>query len=566
MAIDINAILADQASQQATANELMQKTISAQEQANAETLTAKKEASELETDLANSKATRTAAAEASTALTKTSLEGGDNPATNLIMDLANASNKATREMLSVQDTILQKQKVEFLDDPLAWFAARYSIDEDIAQYNTLSTMASSASGKIREIEASVSDVAKTNLATVRTLEGDNLAKQTRLNVLKGIMDVKMLDHELLKQNVDGMKAMAQGKSQLVETQMKQFAVSMQMQANARENAAAGRAAQLFPGQLRLQELQTAAAEDKLNEDSTLLKTVNVGLGLMHQQPVTKADLAAMMKSKLHAPRMEKALEIGLSNADLIAGMQEQENATAKSENRAPTKITSAPPVIGTTAGDVVYNAHVLQTNFKAVPMQARTYAWLEGLANTAATGINVTDPKERDLAIKKTTNKYAEESIAAMKKNAETTGSIYAAPTDPRALLAANPQAGNSKFFQTYVAPQIKAGATNLGSDQLLATFDAAVASKEISAEEASVGLAKYFKEVGSYNTVHGNFQGMAVAPQTNYRKAVETRFGTKMFNLADPTELIMRSKIKEFERKFQESSGAPLHLIPLVR
>jgi len=166
-----------QSARSASASQDLQETLTTEAlNVNQDIVQASNQAADLATDLAIDANTKQAKVQAQTELLRGAINGDIDTPNNLILQQAAAFNAASAKSLALQDTILKKQSVEFLDDPLAWFAARYSIDGDIEQYNQTTAMASNAQNKIKEIESTISTSAQARAATTQTLSQDMLLK------------------------------------------------------------------------------------------------------------------------------------------------------------------------------------------------------------------------------------------------------------------------------------------------------------------------------------------------------------------------------------------------------
>lgn len=541
--IDILKALDAAVSETAAGVEATDKLDKAQIAANERVVALSKEAANLETTLVQGKNAREAQVSAETDLLRSSLKGNISEANNLILANAKASEAASNRALELQNTILQKQKVSFFEDPLAWFEARYTIDDDMAQYDAASKMASNATGKIREIEATLSDSNKARLATAQTLQADELHNKNQFDALKISMQQGILEHQLNGQNIASLDHMKAGRAAQVDFELKYQNMLMQLAAEARQERGEARQQALF-------ESQMDAQAKKLDADKNFLKAINYGASQMQQPAMTESELDNM--SRLENSRGRAILgtyyNAYLQNAGQTMVAQQQENARAAAAGEAPRKISPNAPTIGLTPAEVLQNTKMVGARFSNDPKVAATLRLLESASERIQASQNFREAKPNDKlgVLQAGVNALVKQDVDAMKLNAEMPGSIMKAPDDPKEVLAANPQAGNSAFFIKVVQPQLVAGRTRVTSADMLSLMETGIKTGTVTAQEAATGIAQYYRGVGQYNTVKGNFQGMAVGKQESYRVKVPmydniTGLGTdKSIDLTNPSELAL--------------------------
>jgi len=511
------------------------------------------QAAGLETNLVVAENNKKAKVQAGTELIRESMGGNLELENNLLLANARAFDVANRKSLQLQDSILKKQSIEFLDDPMGWFGAQLTIDDDVNAYNTASSMADKASEKIREIESTVSESNKARMATMQTLDAQGLQDKNKLDAIKINIQQSVLEHQLLGQDVVSMDHMKNGRTAQLEFSLKANEVRRQQASDARAERGEARAQKQF-------ELSLEQHNKKLDADKEFLTAINYGRGSLQLPPMSESELDNMSRTDQGKAMLGKLYDNYLQNAGETLLAQKQENAAAAAQGRKPVMVTRTAPTVGNSPYEVFSTAKITGARFSADPMAAKTYGLIQAAASEAQESekFKLAKPNEQLGVFTSELNAKVKDKIAAMSKNAEIPGSIFKAPDDPREVITANPTAANSAFFMKVIAPQLQAGRSRFTSADMLAMGQDYVKTGMITAEEAASGIATYYQGVANYNTVRGNFQGMAVGRQESY--VVKPDFGTlnkqgKSIDLTKPADLALYFAYMKLHNQLRPSS-----------
>lgn len=442
----------------------------------------------------------------------------------------------------VQQTIVQKQSVDFLSDPLTWLYNQATVDGDIRQYNALASQANMASDAMATINANVQGTAAAQKAIAETLTADSVQKSLDATALASKIEADKIRQGNLSYNLKALDVVHQTSQEGLARQF-QLHGALLSEANLainQEQLALQRQAASERAKERSERI--AQKEEDIADLQRYTDVVNIARGVQGLPNMSMGEIR--QTAKFGGPAGKAKLEQFYTDGAVIA-------STGKK-------------VIGETAGQAAATVAINQAPMNPAMKPVRDFAVTaltdarSALGNPASKSYNPKAKPEDIMAattglIKERANAYHSD----ITKNPS--GNPYLAPN--LKTLAQIPDVASSKFFQVAVAPLAAGGLVEPEPDKIIASGLAALRAGQINFKDLQIGIAGMYKAAVNSNVASRNFQTLHVPIQTGYNASVSNygMFGSKdRIDLSNPVHVgnyLMRLQIRD---KMAEGMMAP--------
>lgn len=456
--------------------------------------------------------------------------GGNPDDVSFIMNkLGSQWEESEQKQLDYEKVVQQKQSVSFMDDPLQWLSNKLSINTDIDNYNNqeqqsnqlydqlnkindLNTSTARSMQAIAQTQTAATVAATTDAAAQKaTIAAKNAAIQGITFNVKGIQDVTQMGQDQVDNAVKGAQtAIAAGHLAVAQQQLQIMSQEQTEKAN------------LYAEEIK--QKQAADASDQLVADTT-----NHGRAAMGLQPLPAAKIFTMFKLGGEAGEaLKQQYTVGATSDAIGKPMIAPTSGTAArilAVNASPISVVN-PAVKPVT--------DLLQTSYNAVrnPQNAGLYQ------------VNPKDVSTIDSAV----SGVVAQNIAAMGSNIKTADSsnIFQAP--PLTSLASLASVKANPLYTAVLAPQVKAGMSEVDPQKILSLAVDAVNQGQISIKDAVNGYASLFSSAVATNNATKDFTRFGIAPQAGYQTEINNLglFGgnvkVDLTNRAQVTTLFMKT------------------------
>ena len=238
---------------------------------------------------------------------KAKLKVGEIQGTNVLSStekmsaLADQASKAYEESLAAEKVIAEKESVNFFDNPLGWLEARFTINQDIAQFNSAVTRQAAAEKRQSELNAATAAGIQNQNAFEQTLTAAAIAAKSESIRQGAEIQAQQAMQQALGYNIRGVEAAM--KASLDTLQIRTSVYHAQMQQESQKIALANLA--LAQEQFKWRKEEKESQEDF---DSRLVATYNKGQQILQGPKATLIDpsskeakfVAQMLKSNTEA--------------------------------------------------------------------------------------------------------------------------------------------------------------------------------------------------------------------------------------------------------------------------
>lgn len=467
--------------------------------------------------------------------------GGNPDDVSFIMNkLGQQWEQSESDRLAALKVVTDKQSVSFADDPLTWFANKFSINADINKYNDLEEQSNTLYDQLSKINTlntttaeSMKAIAQTQTAATVAATTDAAAQNATIAAskaqlegltynIKGIQDVTQMGQDQVDNAVKSAQtAIAQGHLAVAQQQIK-------IMSDEYEQRAA-----LY--QQDVKDKQAADATDQLVADTT-----NRGRAALGLQPLPSAKIFSMFKL----------------GGEAGEALKQQYTAGAMGD-------AVGKPIIAASAGTA---ARVLATNQSplaivnpavkpVITVLQDAYTLARNPANAQAMGIK--DAATLDNAVSGLVNQKVTAMAADIKAN--DSSNIYQAP--PLTALATLPAVKNNPLYAKVLAPQVKAGMTETDPNKILALTSAAIQNGDISLQDAASGMAGLFSSAVAMNTGTKDYLRFGIAPQAGYNTTLDGA-GSSVFGMfGGAAKIDMTNKAQVTTALMKYMSGLDAHI-----
>lgn len=454
--------------------------------------------------------------------------GGNPDDVSFIMNkLGQQWEQSESDRLAALKVVTDKQSVSFADDPLTWFANKFSINADINKYNDLEEQSNTLYDQLSKINTlntttaeSMKAIAQTQTAATVAATTDAAAQNANIAAskaqlegltynIKGIQDVTQMGQDQVDNAVKGAQtSIAQGHLAVAQQQL----VVMQKEL--------GMKADLYQEEIK-QKQQVDAS------DQATLDAMNRGFATLGLKPMDKVKAFTLMKAGGEPGELAKqALSIGLMG-----------DAVGK---------PIIAPTTGTTARLLAMSNSPLATVNPAVKpvtdLLASEYNTVRNPQNQAQFGVNPKDVSTLDSAVSGQVNAAVIKMAQDIKPGDNS--NIFQAP--PLTALATMPAVKDNPLYAKVLAPQVKAGMAETDPNKILSLTVDAIQQGTISLQDATSGMAGLFSSAAAMNTATKDYLRFGIAPQASYTTTLNMNgtFGGStridMTNKAQVTTAIM--------------------------
>ena len=452
--------------------------------------------------------------------------GADPLAANYrLQELTNQRTDAYNKANDIAKTIADKQSLTFINDPLGFINAQFTLPADIAQHNYYANLHNSAADEYTTIVSQTTATAQENTATAATMTtAAALAKQ---------------------QEIQGQSQQAVAKAQQTGAQLAIEGISKQQALTDDQLNQAHMAVQVKDEQTRIamqqanfglvqaqKKIYLGILQDSLERKTAALEDQNAA--------VTAYNKAA---DKMGAPRLPATTVIAKLRqkdpqvAEVLAYGQRLQDALGTGETV---------PVSGSMAqAGALYNSTPgmvpTGTSAPTAKFLASTVAELHARPEIQA----IKDPSSRLDSINATLSGV----VATQAKTIyDDKPNVYSAPP-AAALIAATPALSANSFVSSIVMPQAQANpSAAFKANDIVSAGIAAVAKDPSQLDSVAEGINKIGVAAVNYNNNLKGYQANNVPLQTNYPAALNTGMfgGTQTVELTDLTAiktLLMRKQ-----------------------
>lgn len=410
-----------------------------------------------------------------------------------------------------------KQSISFMDDPLGWIGAQFTINDDITEYNAANNVAANVEANISERAKFVDAQYQSNLRSQQTVTAASVqasADQAKNEVLLKADDAR---RQAILYNSTGVKELASMSVQQLQilstvtdaqTRQEQLQIALDHLALSREEFDWKR--------------QEKAKGDKAAQ--YVMDTINRGLQIMDpnepQIDINSPKAIALISGKLPLDgKLKRAFEIG------------EMNSKVDPTGERNTRILGSSPV------------DFLQTLQFKPAMAPDQKAGVQLLQETVAQAQDTSQYKAliaaKDIeGAKKFLNNAVKESFDLSSKNASNPSSPYALPVIEQ-ILNTTPALQQLPFVQKVLGPAIEGKVPLQDPSRVYAIGLAAVSEGKITLNQLAVDMSVIYKQAQRINIQSKQLVGMGIAPIEAYNVTIQNGdFIDPKVNLADPTDV----------------------------
>lgn len=413
--------------------------------------------------------------------------------------------------------VSEKQKISFLDDPLGWISAQFTINDDISDYNAANNVAANVEANISERAKFVDAQYQSNLRSQQTVTAASIqaaADQAKNEILLKADDAR---RQAILYNSTGVKELAAMSLQQLQilstasdaqTRQEQLQISLDHLALSREEFDWKR--------------QEKNKGDKASQ--YVMDTINRGLEILDpSEPkidINSPKAIALISGKLPLDgKLKRAFELGEMNSKVDPSGQRG------------TRILGSSPV------------DFLQTLQFHPAMAPDQKAGVSLLQETVAQAQDTSQYKALIAAkdvegAKKFLNQSVREAFDISAKNALNPKSPYALPVIEQ-ILTTTPALQELPFAQKVLSPAIEAKIPLQDPSRVYALGLSAVSEGKISLNQMAIDLSVIYKQAQRINIQSKQLIGMGVAPIEQYNVTIQNGdFVDPKVNLADPNDI----------------------------
>ncbi len=413
--------------------------------------------------------------------------------------------------------INEKKAVSFFDDPIGWFTAQFTINDDIAEYNAANDQAANVEATISERAKFVDAQYQNNLRTTQTVTAasvDASASQARNLALVQADEAR---RQAILYNSTGVK-------ELVSLSVQQ----MQLVSNAVDAQTRQEQLQIALGHLDLsrQEFDWKTIEKSKGDKASqyVVDMINRGLEIIDpNEPaldINSPKAIALISGKLPlSGKLQRAFELG------------EMNSRVDPDGQRGTRILGSSPV--DFLQTLQYKPAIAPDQKAGVNLVQTTVAQAQDTAQYKA----LLAAKDVEGA-KKFLNEAVKEAFKQASNLVSSPDNPYALPTI-ETILSNTPALSELPFVQKVLSPAIAAKIPLADASKIYALGIAAVSKGDISLNQMAVDMSVIYRQAQRINIQSKQLIGMGIAPLEAYNVKIQNGdLIDPKVNLADPNEL----------------------------
>ena len=446
---------------------------------------------------------------------------------NIISSIASSVRDSQAQADAAMQNIKEKQSTSFFDDPLKYIINRYTVNDDITNYNTANATSENKLKLLGELQSRQQAQTVVNAGISEVTNATSAAAE-----LDKVSAITANANDKLK------FANAQFNMNAVEavTGMNEKALSINMQALQLKESILNREASERDANanraLKREELDMRIKEMKETEEGNaqLLATVNLGAGTLGVPRLTMQELKVnkTFGGKATSDVIEM-YNVGRATAQAtITSGQDLSSSAAIAAVKPVPRLGNTPFAVGDSMATLRMVAPAAESRIASIISNSYNSVLSNPQYNknaVAASQAMSTDLSEKLYGAKVDGNNKVNygtsvKPIGGYAGNADGHDDANPFNAPPLNSLATIPAVASTYIYKNILAPQVQAGngevVKTLPSSIVSQAYGAAAAGK-LTYQQANQEIVTIFNAAAAMNNAHGNLEKYGIAPQTNY-------------------------------------------------
>lgn len=466
--------------------------------------------------------------------------------TEVVTALAKESADAYATKQAALAEVTRKRSINFLDSPLEFIAAQFSVESDITTHNLANARQQQAENRLQNINSLTQATVQTQMAISEPLTGASVDAANRTAAVAATVASKKATMETLNYSTQAINVALNSSKEVLALEFqaqgaKNAARSLQL---SEENAAQSR----IEFSYRQKEYQERAADKQAQDDlgKSVVDTINLGRkALLGAKGTPIDDFSGKMA--INALRTKGVLSDELK-------VYYEAGERSKLEGRVI--IGTSPSAAAETLQRIPVQLNPTQAPIKQLLGQAMQ-ATDQGIKEVASMGkasnpvFNGVNPKDK-VSTSKAYNAAAQQLLDGYSRNINPNDS-----SNPYQIASVNQLVANSPtvrdlpVVRKVLAPVMATGMQLTDANQVMKLVSDAVLSKKITQKEALDVTAIYHVGVKA-NMAMRNFEGFGLQPSNRYNTTIE--INPDAFS---STTVVDMTKPEQVSRAFMQINAA---------
>lgn len=429
---------------------------------------------------------------------------------SVVSRFAEVTKVADAGLAEADAAITAKESINFIDNPLGWLAGKLTVGEDYARYNSFARMRNRAEDGAKQAYAVTKEAFQVDTALSATTTAAYADAMKVLGAHQYTMQGFEAATQGLRWNMEGIVTATQASRDRL--QVLYSANSAVMQEKQFQNELS---------RLRLAHaefnLRKAAHDEKMSEDSLILKYIGDGYFNMTGKPMDKTTAAqAIVLYKSKHPDAMAMFESGLASSKITGG-----NGIKPVISLSPYK-----------SSDLVGQGKVTNMSPAMTQVGEQLVTWRRSFENPAVQNQYPYDPKDKNSK-EVAFNKYVEDQKRMALSNTPK-DSVFA-PYPIQKVAALNKNIGALPVWKNVLAPAANTGVDVNDPNIAFGLVTAAMREGKLSYVDAA-DLSLMYAAGLDLNNQTRNFIAFGISPVKSYNTAltVPGTFGKTTVNLVD--------------------------------